>query len=218
MIGGVYLFVSYALFRSNILIDFVPQFLGLLSSHLIVETYNFIRISVERQTFFTMSITDGLTGLYNIRYFKMLLQTDLMLAGVDRNKKLAIVMSDVDHFKKFNDTYGHQVGDLVLKGVANVLKGSVRSYDIVARYGGEEMIILLRGSSLDDAMTIAEKVRKNVEHCIVKDPANTYKVTISLGVSFFQQGDTVDSIIKRADDGLYKAKTSGRNCVSTVQV
>src|SRR3989338_9183339 len=129
-----------------------------------------------------------------------------MLAKPDPSKKFAIVMSDVDHFKHFNDTYGHQVGDLVLKSVASVLKNSVRALDVTARYGGEEMIVLLRGTPLDNALATAEKIRKNVETNQVKDEKNTYNVTISLGVASFKAGDDVDGMIKRADDALYKAK------------
>jgi diguanylate cyclase (GGDEF)-like protein len=164
-----------------------------------------------------MSVTDGLTGLFNIRYFKMLLETELMTAKSDPNKKFSVIMTDADHFKKFNDTYGHQVGDLVLKSLSTVLKSSVRGMDIVARYGGEEMIILLRGSSLKDGLGIAEKVRRNTESCIVRDEKSSYKVTISVGISTFRPDDTVDTIVKRADDGLYKAKEGGRNRVATVE-
>jgi len=124
-------------------------------------------------------------------------------------------MSDVDHFKNFNDTYGHQVGDIVLKSVSMVMKNSVRALDIVARYGGEEMIILLRGSPLKDAANVADKIRKNIESCIVKDQTQSYKVTISMGVSTFEKDDNVDSIIKRADDALYVAKKTGRNRIAT---
>ena len=124
-------------------------------------------------------------------------------------------MSDVDHFKHFNDTYGHQVGDLVLREVAEGLKACVRSSDVVARYGGEEMIVLLRGASLENGLVVAEKLRKSVEGRVVKDENNTYQVTVSLGVATFRAADTEESVIKRADAGLYKAKNAGRNQVAT---
>jgi diguanylate cyclase len=126
-------------------------------------------------------------------------------------------MSDVDHFKHFNDTYGHQLGDLVLKDVANTLKSSVRSSDIAARYGGEEMVLLLRSASLKDGLNIAEKIRKAVENYELKDRNSSYKVTISLGVSIFKATDNADGVIKRADEALYKAKESGRNRVATLE-
>ena len=215
--GFVYFILNFMLFKRGIRFELFTPLMGLITSYGIVSVYNFVRISVERQSFFHMSVTDGLTNLYNIRYFKMLLETEIMLAANDPDKKFSLVMCDADHFKKFNDTYGHQVGDLVLKSIAAVLKSSVRTLDIVARYGGEEMIVLLRGSSLKDAMHVAEKMRKNIESCIVRDEKNNYKVTVSLGVSTFVRGDNVDSIIKRADDGLYKAKEAGRNRAETIE-
>lgn len=211
--AGFYFSMNLLLFRKGIMIEFAYPLLGLFTSYLVVETYNFVRIAVERQSFFKMSIIDGLTGLYNVRYFKMLTETEIMLAKTDPDMKFSIIMSDIDHFKHFNDTYGHQTGDLVLKEVAMVLKNSVRSSDIVARYGGEEMIVLLRGSSLKDALEIAEKIRKNTENYPIKDQYNTYKVTVSLGVSDFRPQDNVETIIKRADKALYKAKSLGRNRV-----
>ena len=215
--GISYFILNFLLFENGHRIDLFTPLLSLVVSYSAVSIYNFVRISIERQSFFKMSVTDGLTGLYNIRYFKMLLDTEILLASADPNKKFVIVMSDVDHFKRFNDTYGHQVGDLVLKSVATVLKNSVRALDVVARYGGEEMIVLLRGSSLRDGVNVAEKIRKNIESCLVKDQNNNYNVTVSLGVSISQRGDTVDTVIKRTDDGLYKAKEAGRNRVSTVE-
>lgn len=215
--GTVYFLLSFLLFRNNIHLNLSLPLLGLFTSYLGIETYNFVRVSVEKQSFFKMAVTDGLTGLYNIRYFKILLDTEIRLAQIDPSKKIAIVMSDVDHFKSFNDTYGHQVGDLVLKEVANSLKNAVRSSDIVARYGGEEMIVLLRGAVMQDALNVAEKIRNAIESAVIKDQKNTYKVTISLGVSVLKSGDSVDTVIKRADDGLYKAKQTGRNRVSVME-
>ena len=215
----LYFTVSFILFRRGIYSDFSFPLLGLFVSALSVETYNFGRIAVERRNFFKMAVTDGLTGLYNIRYFKMLLETEISLSKHDpENRRFAVVMSDVDHFKNFNDTYGHQIGDLVLKEISSVLKGSMRAADIVSRYGGEEMIMLLRGVNLKDAIMLTEKIRKNIEEHIVKDEKGaTYKVTASLGVSTFKVDDSVDSLIKRADDGLYKSKEGGRNCVSSIE-
>ncbi len=218
LIGLLYFLVNFLLFENHINLELYSPLFALVLSSFSIGTYNFVRVSVERQNFFKMSVTDGLTGLYNIRYFKILLETEIMMAKVDREKKFSIIMSDVDHFKHFNDTYGHQVGDIVLKEVAAAIKNSVRSSDIVARYGGEEMIVLLRGSSsLEDAANVAEKIRRNIENAVVKDQNNSYKVTASLGVSFIKPSDTVDSIIKRADDGLYKAKTLGRNRVCSMK-
>jgi adenylate cyclase len=216
-IGTVYLIINLILFRSGLYMDFVTPLFGFTLSSLTVGIYNFVRIAIERQNFFKMSVTDGLTGLFNISYFKMLLETEMMMARQDATKKFAIFMSDIDHFKTFNDTYGHQVGDLVLKEVANALKITARSSDIVARYGGEEMIVLLRGVNLKDAMLVAEKCRKAIENGTVKDEKNSYKVTVSFGVSVFHPEDTTDSLVKRADDALYQSKENGRNCVCSTE-
>jgi diguanylate cyclase (GGDEF)-like protein len=218
LIGLLYFLLNFIFFKNNVRIGLFSPLFGIALSSLSIGVYNFVKVSIERQSFFKMSVTDGLTGLYNIRYFKILLETELTMVKIDREKKFAIIMSDVDHFKNFNDTYGHQVGDLVLKEVATVIKNSVRSSDIVARYGGEEIIVLLRGSSsIEDAGDIAEKIRKNIENTSVRERENNHKVTVSLGVSFVKPADTVDSIIKRADDGLYRSKILGRNSVSVMK-
>jgi diguanylate cyclase (GGDEF)-like protein len=94
----------------------------------------------------------------------------------------------------------------------------VRTSDIVARYGGEEMILLLRGTGLKDALNIAEKLRKAVENTLINDQHNTYRVTVSFGVAEFKPEDNADNLIKRADEGLYKAKQQGRNRVSCVEI
>ncbi len=214
----LFFIVSFLCFKSRLWIEISLPSLSLFGSYLIVATYNFVRASIEKKTFFELAVTDELTRLYNIRYFKMILRAECLMARSEANKRFCIVMSDVDHFKHFNDTYGHQIGDLVLKEVASVLRSSVRSSDVVARYGGEEMIILLRGTSLDNAIEVAEKIRKNVETHIVRDEnQNTYKVTISLGVASFKSQDNENTIIKRADEGLYKAKEEGRNRVCTIE-
>jgi diguanylate cyclase (GGDEF)-like protein len=217
LVAAIYFALHTLMFRKGLILEFALPALGLFAGSVAIGTYNFVRVAVEKQKFFKMSVTDGLTGLYNIRYFKLLLETEIRLMKHDPARKFCIVMSDVDHFKHFNDTYGHQVGDLVLKEVAAALKETVRTADIVARYGGEEMIVLLRGADLKDALSIAEKLRKNIENRQLKDEKNTYRVTASLGVSVYRPGDDADTVIKRADDGLYKAKESGRNRVSTIE-
>jgi diguanylate cyclase (GGDEF)-like protein len=106
---------------------------------------------------------------------------------------------------------------MVLQEVADIIKSSSRSSDIVARYGGEEIVILLRGASLRTGMAFAEKVRKSIEDRVISGGNKTYSLTISLGVASFQERDTDDSIVKRADEGLYKAKNAGKNRVATVE-
>ena len=220
LVGVFYLAVVVYLFeRGNYLVNFTLPLLSLVLSYSSVATFQFVRVSVERQQFFQMAVTDGLTGLSNIRYFMMLLNAEYLIAQREpEDRVFCVIMTDIDHFKQFNDTYGHAVGDFVLREVAKVLKESTRSSDLVARYGGEEMIILLRATSLKNALTVAEKIRKNIDENDLKDDKNKYHVTISLGVSMFQpESDTVEMLVKRADTALYKAKEGGRNRVETLE-
>jgi diguanylate cyclase (GGDEF)-like protein len=213
MVGAGYFLLSYFCFLNGILLNYVEQLAGLMFAGIAIGIANFVRVAIERQNFLKMAVTDGLTGLHNIRYFKALLETEMMTAKNDPANKFSIVMCDVDHFKKFNDTYGHQVGDMVLKEVANGFKKTVRAADVVARYGGEEMIALLRGTSIEGGVILAEKIRHSIESADIRDEHNVYKVTISLGVAEHQAGEDVESLVKKADDSLYKAKETGRNRV-----
>ncbi|MCK4948019.1 MAG: diguanylate cyclase, partial [Candidatus Aureabacteria bacterium] len=211
-VAAIFLITSFLCFKKGIIIDVSLPMLVLFVNYITISTYSYVRASIEKQRFFKLANTDGLTGLYNHRYFKMILKTECLMAESEINKGFCVIMTDIDHFKKFNDNYGHQVGDLVLAGVANTLKSSVRYSDIVARYGGEEMIILLRNAPLDDGVVLAEKIRKNVEALeLSREGGNPYKVTISLGVCCYNVRDSVETVIERADQALYKAKESGRN-------
>lgn len=215
LLGPVYFIAAFVLFKSSgILISVFTPLIALLSSSVLIEIYHFIRVATERQGFFKMAIVDGLTGVYNVRHFKSLLQTEITLAKNDPIMKIAVVMMDIDHFKHFNDTYGHQAGDFILKEIAALLKNSVRSSDIVARYGGEEMIILLMGADLKTATFIAEKIRESIEKYKFSYGKNSFNVTASFGVAVFKNSDSIDSLIGRADQALYKSKEWGRNKVS----
>ncbi|MCG8668290.1 MAG: GGDEF domain-containing protein [Pseudomonadales bacterium] len=156
---------------------------------------------------------DALTGVHNRRWLESLL---LRLKGrsIEELAPLSVIMFDVDHFKKFNDSYGHQVGDDVLKMVADATQKSLRPNDMVARYGGEEFVILLPKTSLASCKKVAERLRINVASCqvLVGDNHST-GVTISLGVSQWQQGETLESLIGNADEALYRAKETGRDRV-----
>ena len=198
-------FLGYLLFIANVEIDISLPLLSLFGSYVAVGAYNFVRVSMERRNFLNLAVTDGLTGLYNVRYFRMLMKTECMVAGDGSAKSFCVLTIDIDHFKNFNDTYGHQVGDLVLREVAEVIKNSVRASDIAARYGGEEMIIMLKNTSLDEGLNAAEKIRSNIETHLVKDRDNIYKVTVSIGVSSFCYDDDEDMLIKRADGALWRS-------------
>ena len=166
----------------------------------------------ERQ--YLLATTDGLTELYNHRYFKE--QIKLILETSKRDGSLfSLIILDIDFFKKFNDTYGHQAGDSVLKQVAQTLKRNVRASDIVFRYGGEEMSILLNHTDYDAAVNVANKICNKIssKDFILPNGKST-KVTVSLGVSTFpQDGISPEEIIETADKRLYFAKENGRNQV-----
>jgi diguanylate cyclase (GGDEF)-like protein len=131
-------------------------------------------------------------------------------------RSFSIVMVDVDHFKKYNDTYGHPAGDALLKTIGGILKSSLRTNDFAARYGGEEFLILLPDQDQKGAVEVAERIRQRIE-AETEDRANKRKaVTASLGVATFpESGRTADPLLANADAALYRAKNSGRNRVLT---
>jgi diguanylate cyclase (GGDEF)-like protein len=158
--------------------------------------------------------TDGLTGLNNHRTFQ-----EIAAREFDRAKRygrpLSMLLTDIDHFKKFNDTYGHPVGDLVLREIANCIKISVRANDYPARYGGEEFAVVLPETAEQGAMAIAERIRQTVEAKVIQSGQNMLRVTISIGcVTFPTYGTTQQEIIDCADKALYASKESGRNRVT----
>lgn len=186
---------------------------------LCVYVVKYILKSRDFELTYKLATTDGLTDLYNHRFFQE--QMKICLDDCRRyNKNFSLIMIDIDFFKKFNDTYGHQAGDSVLRGVAHTLKKHVRSADIVCRYGGEEMAIILKNTGFDEAKITADKICKIIASKPFKIAANTEKqVTISLGVSTFPFcGMTVQEMIEFADKGLYAAKENGRNQVGNVQL
>jgi diguanylate cyclase (GGDEF)-like protein len=162
--------------------------------------------------------TDGLTKLYTHRYFQDFLKKEL-----DRSKRykkcFSIIMSDIDHFKSFNDTYGHQAGDLVLEDTARIVVSCKRASDLVARYGGEEFIAILPETDIEGSKIVAERIRREIEKHVYPFENKQLKVTISLGTATFpQDSEDKDDLIKSADMALYHAKESGRNRVSVASV
>ncbi len=164
------------------------------------------------------SIRDALTGLFNRRYLDEYLQQEIIRAK--RNQQpLSVIMVDVDRFKRFNDTYGHDVGDIVLRELGKFLQQKVRGYDIVCRYGGEEMTLILINTPISVAKQRAENICSGVRELSLKNQGETLpSITISLGVACFPlHGNTGEEIVQRADRALYRAKKTGRNRVVLYQ-
>lgn len=163
------------------------------------------------------AINDRMTMMYNHEYFVSRLKEEIAFCERSRNHKLTLLMMDIDHFKKFNDTYGHQIGDFVLIEAANIYKSCVRVSDIVARYGGEEFAIILPDTGIEDGILVAEKIRKSVESHDFKTDKGDLKVTVSIGVCEWKRDSAnplnEEAMVKLADDKLYECKRGGRNCV-----
>jgi diguanylate cyclase (GGDEF)-like protein len=167
------------------------------------------KIREARQELERLSLTDGLTGLYNRRHLMAALDTEVR--RVKRlNGQFSLLLMDVDHFKRYNDTYGHQAGDEVLRGVAAVIRGTVREVDTAARYGGEEMVAMLPDTTIEGALELAERIRTR----LAEEDFPGGKVTLSIGAATFPEyGETVESLIAGADAALYQAKREGRDRV-----
>ena len=208
---------TLVMFYFNIWAGIVIQIVSIILVFIACYLAKYIVKSRDLEYTYALATTDGLTELYNHRYFQ-----EQMIQNIETskryNKNFSLIMIDIDFFKKFNDTYGHQSGDAVLRQVAQILKKNVRSSDIVCRYGGEEMSIILTNTDNDAAITTAEKIC----HAVSEKPlklvnGKDVNVTISLGVSTYpQNGETTQDMIKYADDCLYKAKEHGRNQVGNL--
>src|ERR1700730_7236931 len=161
------------------------------------------------------SLTDPLTGLGNRKYFDRSIEMAVQNA-IANGEPLSLLMFDIDHFKSFNDSYGHLTGDQVLRLVGMSLKQTIKGQDITARYGGEEFAVVLPNTALRQALTVADHIRRAVMSKELKKKSTGEilgRVTISVGVSMLKPGDDADSLIERADACLYAAKRAGRNRV-----
>lgn len=154
---------------------------------------------------------DGLTGLFNRRYWQERFEQAYKLAK-RRDKPSTALMLDIDHFKKVNDTYGHQAGDSVIQSLAHLIKRCVRETDLAGRYGGEEFAVILTDSAVNNAVTVAERLRRLAEHAQVEHEGQMIKYSISVGLAEFSPScDTPMAWLERADQALYQAKQTGRN-------
>jgi diguanylate cyclase (GGDEF)-like protein len=160
------------------------------------------------------AIRDSLTGLFNRRYMDETLEREMQRAERHQHP-IGIIMLDIDHFKRFNDIYGHHAGDLLLQAVGRFLRTHTRGEDIACRYGGEEFILVLPEASLEETRRRAEHIRTAMKHIFVEYSGQMLGGnTISLGAAVFpDHGTTADSLIDEADRALYRAKDAGRDCV-----
>jgi len=174
------------------------------------------RIIELEQRILKLATTDSLTGVLNRRAFFERMEQEIN-RSLRENTSLSLILIDIDYFKKVNDRYGHQTGDIVLQGLTEQLLNSSRPYDFVGRYGGEEFVICLPGANISQAGSVAERMRSNVEEMkiMLPDGSQSIRITASFGVTSFLMGskEKVDSLIKRADNALYKAKNEGKNRV-----
>lgn len=162
------------------------------------------------------ALCDGLTGLANRKGFDLALAECLTELGTEVHGP-SLLICDIDHFKRVNDTYGHLFGDRVLQSVAKILKDTIKGADVAARFGGEEFIILLPDTRLEDAERLAEKIRSTVAQCRIRRQGRDERiesVTISLGVTSYHTGESASEMIARADQALYASKSAGRNRVT----
>jgi diguanylate cyclase (GGDEF)-like protein len=164
---------------------------------------------------YEMSVRDGLTGVFNRRYFDERLVAEFAFAA-RHGTALCVLMGDIDHFKRINDTYGHQAGDLVLRRVVAELRAGLRTEDVMARYGGEEFAVLARGIDVVGTRLFAERVRAMVERAHIVWEGTRIPITISIGFAHNHAGMTVskpERLVAAADEALYAAKRAGRNRV-----
>jgi len=172
-----------------------------------------------REVLKEQAIRDPLTGLHNRRFLEEMLAREL--ARARRNKTpLAVIMADVDHFKRFNDTYGHDAGDTVLRSVAQTLKDHIRGSDIACRFGGEEFTLVLPETAIDAAREKTESLRQAIASLVLSHagrPLGT--ITMSFGLAIFpEHGSDAAGLLQAADQALYRAKNDGRNRVTTSRV
>ena len=181
-----------------------------LQIHEAVQTH--INLS-EKTHFKYLSLTDPVTGLMNHRFFQ-----DELKKCVEENKKVALIMLDVDHFKSFNDRYGHPEGDRLLAQIGEILKGLVKPPATASRYGGEEFAIILPDKAEKAAMTFAEKLRKAISETALEGPGRDAYITASLGVAVYPKDSESPSVlIQKADEAMYLSKGQGRNRTTRYQ-
>lgn len=169
-------------------------------------------LRIKTQALENLSRTDDLTGLSNRRYTLELLRNEFE-RFIRSGRSFTVAIMDLDHFKRINDTYGHQAGDQAIQFASDIMKTCLRTYDVLARWGGEEFLLLLPETKVEDALQVCERIRAKISSS--KMPfRNTYiDVTITIGLAESEPSLSIDDIISHADEALYRGKEDGRNCV-----
>lgn len=167
---------------------------------------------LEKEHLEKMAKVDELTQLYNRREFNAY-AAKLLEESDKTDESLVMLMLDIDYFKQINDTFGHQTGDLVIQRIAKEVRATFRQDDFIARTGGEEFVVILRGISESDAVNLANQYREKIEHLRIIPSDSNYQFTISIGLASYSKGMSLETLISYADKALYEAKNSGRNCV-----
>jgi len=210
-------FAYFMLNERNLWFDILPQLVFVILTFTFMFIIKYVLKSKDFDYTYKLATTDGLTNLYNHRYFQEHLKKCMEKADKN-NTRFALILIDIDHFKKFNDTYGHQAGDEVLRQVGQTLRKAVKAHDLVARYGGEEMVIVLDKAHTEDALKVANRICKTIaDRKFELAEGLTVNVTISLGVATYPiDGKTSTELIEFSDQGLYRAKHNGRNQVGAL--
>jgi diguanylate cyclase (GGDEF)-like protein len=209
----------FALTEKKIWVEMVGPVSLLLITFVMTYVMKYVFTSRKLESAIEQATKDGLTKLYNHRFFQERIHRDLSNAS-RKDDNVSLCLIDIDFFKKFNDTYGHRAGDAVLIQVAQTLKDSVRKSDLVARYGGEEMCVLLDKTGIDEAITVAQKLVDNIANkdFFIDEGTKKVNVTISVGVATYPiHAKTVAELIEFADKCLYRAKEGGRNQVGALE-
>ena len=176
----------------------------------------YVTVQEKNRQLQDMANRDGLTGLYNHRYFHEQLAQDFLRAR-RYHENLSCILLDIDFFKKFNDTHGHQTGDVVLRIIGRLIQESIRDSDLAARYGGEEFALILYHTDAQGGVEVADRLRRTVEENQIHDKGAALRVTISVGIATFPDEKIGDAktLIECADKALYQAKANGRNRVES---
>ena len=204
--------VTHRVYMLNLLVVFL--FIGTVAMLFSLEI-RFMQYHLEEENFSLSRIAnyDALTKLLNRRSMNIQLKQVLEeIESSDASESFCLIMADIDDFKKVNDTFGHSFGDAVLIEVAGVLQSNVREADRVCRWGGEEMLILLRGN-MEVARSVAQRICTDMADTVIESGDNRISVTLTLGVSEYQKGESIRTMIETADQRLYRGKRGGKNCV-----